>query len=75
MSDPAVCATPVSSASMVLQPNALAPGGRYTFQLSATDSAGSVGLANATVQTSSPPRGGWADVSPASGVEIGRAHV
>jgi hypothetical protein len=70
LSDPAVCATPVTSASMVLRPEALVPGARYTFQLSATDTVGAVGLANATLITSTPPRDGWADVSPASGVAL-----
>ena len=75
LSDPAICATPVSSTSMVLQPGALAPGSRYVFQLSAVDSAGAVGLANATLRTSTPPRGGWADVSPATGVALSTDFV
>lgn len=70
LSDPAVCATPVTSSSMVLRSGALAPGGRYVFQLSATDSVGAVGLANATVAASAPPRGGWAEVAPAIGVGL-----
>ena len=70
LSDPAICATPVTSSSMVLRSGALAPGGRYVFQLSATDSVGAVGLANATVAASAPPRGGWAEVAPAVGVGL-----
>jgi hypothetical protein len=54
----------------VLRSGALAPGGRYVFQLSATDSVGAVGLANATVAASAPPRGGWAEVAPAVGVGL-----
>jgi hypothetical protein len=75
LSDPAVCATPVTSASMVLRSAALVPGARYTFQLSATDTVGAVGLANATVITSVPPRDGWADVSPPNGVALSTDFV
>ena len=75
LSDPAVCATPVSSASMVLRSAALVPGARYTFQLSATDTVGAVGLANATLITSVPPRDGWADVSPSNGVALSTDFV
>jgi hypothetical protein len=75
LSDPAVCATPVTSASMVLRPGALAPGGRYTFTLTATDAAGGVGSANASVVTSAAPRGGWVDVSPPAGVALSTQFV
>ncbi len=75
LSDPAVCATPVTSASMVLRAGALAPGARYTFTLSATDAAGAVGLANATVATSAPAAGGWAVEAPASGVALSTPFV
>ena len=70
LSDPAVCATPLTSASMVLRPGVLAAGARYTLVLRATDAAGAVGLANATVATSAPPYGGWASVTPTSGVAL-----
>jgi hypothetical protein len=70
LSDPAVCATPVTSVSMVLRPGALLPGASYTFSLRATDAVGATGMANATVVTSSPARDGWAEASPASGVAL-----
>jgi hypothetical protein len=66
----AVSSTPVTSASMVLRPFALAAGAQYTFTLTATDAVGAIGSANATVVTSAPPAGGWADVSPQSGVAL-----
>jgi hypothetical protein len=75
VSDPAVCATPVTSASMVIKPGALAAGARYTFTLSATDAVGSAGSANATIITSTPPRGGWAAMAPASGVALSTPFV
>jgi hypothetical protein len=75
LSDPAVCATPVTSVSLVIRPGALAPGASYVLQLSATDAVGAVGSANASIRTSSPARGGWADVSPASGVALSTPFV
>ncbi len=70
LSDPAVCATPVTSASMVIKAGALTAGSRYTFMLTATDAVGAVGSANATVATSAPATGGWAAVVPSSGVAL-----
>jgi hypothetical protein len=64
LSDPSVAATPVTSVSMVVRAGALAPGTRYTFALTATDAAGRVGQANASVATSSAPRGGGVYVTP-----------
>ena len=75
LTDPTVCATAPTSVSMVLRPGALAAGARYTFQLSAVDSVGAVGLANATVTTSALARGGWAEASPASGVALSTSFV
>ena len=75
LTDPAVCATPVTSASMVLRPGALAQGARYTFTLTATDAVGAVGLANATIATSVPASGGWVSVAPASGVALSTPFV
>jgi hypothetical protein len=70
LSDPAVCATPLTSASLVLRPDALAPGATYAFVLTATDAVGASGYANATVTTSAPPRGGWAALAPGSGTAL-----
>jgi hypothetical protein len=67
LSDAAVAATPVTSVSMVIRAGALAPGTRYTFSLTATDAAGGVGQANATVATASAPRGGSVYVTPDAG--------
>ena len=75
LSDPAVCATAVTSASMVLRPGALASSARYTFTLTATDGVGAVGSANATVVTSAPASGGWAAIMPASGVALSTAFT
>jgi hypothetical protein len=75
LSDPAVCATPVTSISMVLRPGALLPGARYTFSLRATDAVGATGMANATIVTSSPARGGWAEALPAAGVALSTPFV
>jgi hypothetical protein len=70
LSDARVCATPVTSVSLVIRAGALAPGGSYTFTLTATDAAGGIGSANATVTMSSPPRSGWAEVLPSSGIAL-----
>ena len=75
LSDPAVCATPVTSASMVIKAGALAAGARYTFTLTATDGVGAVGSATATVATSAPATGGWAAVTPSSGVALSTPFV
>ena len=75
LTDPAICATPVTSASMVLKAGALAQGARYTFTLTATDAVGAVGLANATIATSVPASGGWVSVEPASGVALSTSFV
>ena len=75
LTDPAICATPVTSASMVLKAGALAQGARYTFTLTATDAVGAVGLANATIATSVPASGGWVSVTPASGVALSTPFV
>jgi hypothetical protein len=75
LSDPIVCATPLTSASMVLLPGALSPGARYTFSLTAIDAVGAVGSASVTVATSAPPRGGWAAVAPAEGVALSTTFV
>ena len=75
LSNPAICATPVTSASMVLRPGALAPGARYIFTLSATDAVGAMGLANATVAVSAPATGGYATISPASGIALSTPFV
>jgi hypothetical protein len=75
LSDAVVAATPVTSVSMVLLPGALAAGARYVFSLTATDAAGAVGVANASVQVSSAARGGWADVTPASGVALSTSFL
>lgn len=75
LSDPAVSATPITSASLVLRAGALTPGVNYVFSLTATDSTGAVGRANATVVTSRPASGGWADVYPAAGVAVSTPFV
>lgn len=63
--------TPLSSASLVLAPNALAPGATYVFQLNASDSYG-LGRAVLTVPVSRAPRGvdsllGTASATPPAG--------
>ena len=75
LSDPAVCATPVTSPSMVIKAGALAAGARYTFTLTATDGVGAMGSATATVATSAPATGGWAAVTPSSGVALSTPFV
>jgi hypothetical protein len=60
---------------MVLKAGALAAGGRYTFTLTATDGVGATGSANATVATSAPATGGWATITPASGVALSTPFV
>jgi hypothetical protein len=70
LSSAAVAATPVTSASMVIRAGALSVGARYVFQLTATDSVGAVGSANASVLVSSPARSGSVSVSPATGVAL-----
>jgi hypothetical protein len=68
-------ATPVTSVSLVIRAGALEPGTRYMFSLIATDAQGSVGRANASVTTSTAPRGGWADVLPAAGEALTTAFM
>ena len=75
LADPAVCATALTSVSMVLRAGALTAGVNYVFSLTATDAVGAVGRANATVVTSTPARDGWADVSPQSGVALNTPFV
>ena len=75
LSDPAVSATAITSASMVLRAGALAAGARYTFTLTAVDGVGAVGQANATVVTSAPASGGWAAITPASGIALSTPFV
>lgn len=56
LSDPNVAATPLDSPSLVLRPGVLEPNTTYTFELNATDAAGT-GRARVTVPTSAAPRG------------------
>jgi hypothetical protein len=70
LSSPLVAATPVTSASLVLLPGALAPGGNYTFRLTAADSDGEA-YAELAVPVASSPKG--FDGSPAGSLAVSPA--
>lgn len=75
LSDPAIVATPPSSAGLVFVPNALSPGSTHVLRLTASDSNG-VGFAEVTLAVAPTP---WSppgspsptlSVSPAAGVAL-----
>uniref|UniRef100_A0A7S1C6T6 PKD/REJ-like domain-containing protein n=1 Tax=Bicosoecida sp. CB-2014 TaxID=1486930 RepID=A0A7S1C6T6_9STRA len=57
-------ATPITVPVIKLRPNALVPGGVYTFRAQATDASGAVGASEITVVANRAPTSGFVTVTP-----------
>ena len=59
-----------SRIKLVLHPNVLVAGLKYTFRLSATDNLGQLGYSQITIAPTSPPTTGYVNIQPSTGSSL-----